>query len=74
MRGDLAKREPQWVREWHEKGVYRGCAPSQGAAEVRLARRPRRTRAATSNIGTAMNKILKDIIVKSRRWPGFDAP
>ena len=23
MRGDLAKREPQWVREWHEKGVYR---------------------------------------------------
>jgi len=23
MRGDLAKREPQWVKEWQEKGVYR---------------------------------------------------
>ena len=23
MRGDLAKREPQWVREWNDKGVYK---------------------------------------------------
>ena len=41
MRGDLAKREPQWVKEWQEKGVYRRLrADRQGPAALRAARRP----------------------------------
>ena len=41
MRGDLAKREPQWVKEWQEKGVYQRLrAGREGPADVRAARRP----------------------------------
>ena len=41
MRGDLAKREPQWVKEWQEKGVYRRLrAGREGPAALRAARRP----------------------------------
>ena len=40
MRGDLAKREPHWVREWQEKKVYENPRRFSGAAEIRPARWP----------------------------------
>ena len=74
MRGDLAKREPGWVREWQEKNVY-------GAIRKASAGRPRFVlhdgppyANAAIHIGHAVNKILKDVIVKSRTLAGFDAP
>ncbi|MEO8485615.1 MAG: isoleucine--tRNA ligase [Betaproteobacteria bacterium] len=74
MRGDLAKREPGWVREWQEKNVY-------GAIRKACAGRPRFVlhdgppyANAAIHIGHAVNKILKDVIVKSRTLAGFDAP
>src|SRR6201993_5258270 len=74
MKADLARREPAAVRRWEERGTY---------AELReIARRrprfvlhdgpPYPTRAI--HIGHAVNKILKDIVVKSRSLDGFDAP
>ena len=74
MRGDLAKREPGWVREWQEKDVY-------GAIRKASAGRPRFVlhdgppyANAAIHIGHAVNKILKDVIVKGRTLAGFDAP
>jgi len=73
MRGDLPKREPGWVREWDEHGVYQ---------RLRLARhgRPRFVlhdgppyANGALHVGHAANKILKDMIVKSRQLAGFDA-
>ncbi|MEP7328308.1 MAG: isoleucine--tRNA ligase, partial [Betaproteobacteria bacterium] len=73
-RGDLAKREPQWLREWQQNKVYE-------AIRAAAADRPRFVlhdgppyANADIHIGHAVNKILKDIIVKSKGFAGFDAP
>src|SRR5437764_1080760 len=74
MRGDLAKREPQWVKDWHEKGVYRRLRQiAKGRPRFVLHDGPPYA-SGDIHIGTAMNKILKDIIVKSKTLAGFDAP
>ena len=73
MRGDLAKREPKWVAEWTEKKLYH-------AIRAKVANRPRWVlhdgppyANGDIHIGHAVNKILKDIVVKSRLMAGFDA-
>jgi len=73
MRGDLAKREPQWVREWQENGIYEKIREkSHGRPKWVLHDGPPYANG-DIHIGTAVNKILKDIIVKSRNLAGFDA-
>ena len=74
MRGDLAKREPQWVKNWQEKKLYERIREA-------AAGRPRFTlhdgppyANGDIHIGHAVNKILKDIIVRSKTLAGFDAP
>jgi len=74
MRGDLAKREPQRVRQWQEKGVYRRLREvARGRPKFVLHDGPPYANG-DIHIGTAVNKILKDIVVKSRSLAGFDAP
>jgi isoleucyl-tRNA synthetase len=74
MRGDLAKREPVWVKEWQDKGVYRRLrAVAKGRPRFVLHDGPPYANG-DIHIGTAVNKILKDVIVKSKTLAGFDAP
>jgi isoleucyl-tRNA synthetase len=74
MRGDLARREPLWVKEWQEKGVYRRLRQvAKGRPRWVLHDGPPYANG-DIHIGTAVNKILKDIIVKSKMLAGFDAP
>ena len=73
MRGDLPKREPGWVKAWEEQGVYKRLRESRcGAPKFVLHDGPPY---ANNNIhiGHAVNKILKDMIVKARQLDGFDA-
>ena len=74
MRGDLARREPGWVETWRRNGVY---AAIRAAARWRprfiLHDGPPYANG-DIHIGHAVNKILKDVIVKSRTLAGFDAP
>jgi isoleucyl-tRNA synthetase len=73
MRGDLAKREPQWVKEWQEKGVYRRLRQvAQGRPRFVLHDGPPYANG-DIHIGTAVNKILKDVVVKSKLLANFDA-
>jgi len=75
MRGDLAKREPQWVKDWDEKGVYkrlRTIARAENRPTFVLHDGPPYANG-DIHIGTAVNKILKDMVVKSRSLAGFDA-
>ena len=73
MRGNLPKREPQWVAQWEEKGVYRAIRQaSAGRPRFVLHDGPPYANGSI-HIGHAVNKILKDIIVKSRNMAGFDA-
>ncbi|MDD3482406.1 isoleucine--tRNA ligase [Azovibrio restrictus] len=74
MRGDLPKREPQWVQQWQEKKLYQKireiCA---GRPKFILHDGPPYANG-NLHLGHALNKILKDIIVRSKTLAGFDAP
>lgn len=73
MRGDLAKREPQWVKEWQSKKTYeRVRAASAGRPKFILHDGPPYANGEI-HLGHAVNKILKDMIVKARNMAGFDA-
>ena len=73
MRGDLARREPGWVAEWEEKRIYQAIrAASAGRPRFVLHDGPPYANG-DIHIGHAVNKILKDIIVKSRSMAGYDA-
>jgi len=73
MRGDLARREPEWVRQWQETGVYKRIrAHSKGRPLFVLHDGPPYANG-DIHIGHAVNKILKDVIVKCRNMAGFDA-
>jgi isoleucyl-tRNA synthetase len=74
MRGDLAKREPGWVKRWLAEGRYRRIrAAAAGRPRFVLHDGPPYANG-DIHIGTAVNKILKDMVVKSKTLAGFDAP
>ena len=74
MRGDLARREPQMVARWQAQQRYQKIrAARQGKPKFILHDGPPYANG-DIHIGHAVNKILKDIIVKSRTLAGFDAP
>ena len=73
MRGDLAKREPVWVKQWQEKNIYQRIRKaSKGRPKFILHDGPPYANG-DIHIGHAVNKILKDIVVKSHNMAGFDA-
>ncbi|WP_404302067.1 isoleucine--tRNA ligase [Alicycliphilus denitrificans] len=73
MRGDLPRREPGWVKEWNEQGTYQKLRDARrGAPKFILHDGPPYANGQI-HIGHAMNKILKDMIIKSRQLEGFDA-
>ena len=73
MRGDLPKREPGWVQEWEDKGLYKKLRDARhGAPKFILHDGPPYANGKI-HIGHAVNKALKDMIVKSRQLEGFDA-
>ncbi|GGP24312.1 isoleucine--tRNA ligase [Silvimonas amylolytica] len=76
MRGDLAKREPGFLKAWQDQQLYqklRAKAKEQNRPKFILHDGPPYANAKI-HLGHAVNKILKDIIVKSRSLAGFDAP
>ena len=74
MRGDLAKREAGWVAAWQEQRLYQKIrATAKGRPRFVLHDGPPYANG-DIHIGHAVNKILKDIIVRSKTLAGFDAP
>ncbi len=74
MRGDLAKREPKWVADWTEKKLYHAIrAKAAGRPKWVLHDGPPYANN-DIHVGHAVNKILKDIVVKSKLMSGYDAP
>jgi len=73
MRGDLPKREPVWTQEWEDKGIYQQLRDARhGAPKFILHDGPPYANGPI-HMGHAVNKILKDMIVKERQLEGFDA-
>ena len=74
MRGDLAKREPTMLAQWQERRYYKRIREAaKGRPRFVLHDGPPYANG-DIHIGHAVNKILKDIIVKSKSLAGFDAP
>ncbi|MGO3345467.1 MAG: isoleucine--tRNA ligase [Marinomonas sp.] len=74
MRGDLAKREPAMLKQWQDMDLYKKVREvSKGRKSFILHDGPPYANGSI-HIGHAVNKILKDIIVKSKTVSGFDAP
>ena len=74
MRGDLPKREPDTLARWEAEGLYAQIREAaKGRPQFVLHDGPPYANGAI-HLGHAVNKILKDIIVKSKTLAGFDAP
>src|SRR5271168_2108319 len=74
MKADLANREPRMLEAWERDGLYhkiRGAA--KGRPSFILTDGPPYANGII-HLGHAVNKILKDIVVKSRTLDGYDAP
>jgi isoleucyl-tRNA synthetase len=74
MKADLANREPKMIAHWERAGLYEKIrATAKGRPPFVLVDGPPYANGAI-HLGHAVNKILKDIIVKSRTLDGYDAP
>ena len=76
MRGDLAKREPKMLEKWTTQQRYkklREISQAEGRSKFILHDGPPYANGQL-HIGHATNKILKDIIIRSKTLAGFDAP
>ena len=74
MRGDLPKREPDTLARWESDGLYAQIrSVAKGRPQFVLHDGPPYANGPI-HLGHAVNKILKDIVVKSKTVAGFDAP
>ena len=73
MRGDLPRREPGWISQWEQEGLYQRLrAAGCGRPKFVLHDGPPYANGQL-HMGHAVNKILKDMINKARQLEGFDA-
>jgi isoleucyl-tRNA synthetase len=77
MRGDLPKREPGWLQQWNdtanEGGLYQRLRVARRGAPLFVLHDGPPYANGKLHIGHAVNKILKDMVVKCRQLAGFDA-
>ncbi len=73
MRGDLPKREPGWVKAWDEQGIYKQLRDARHGAPLFVLHDGPPYANGAIHMGHAVNKVLKDMIVKARQLKGFDA-
>ncbi len=74
MRGDLPKREPAMLERWEREGLYAQLRAQAAGRPLFVLHDGPPYANGQIHLGHAVNKILKDIIVKSRYLAGFDAP
>ena len=74
MKADLARREPEFIQQWEARDIYGQLRKlAKGRPTFILPDGPPYANGAI-HLGHAINKVLKDIIVKSRTLDGYDAP
>ncbi len=74
MKADLVLREPQRLEKWQATGLYDTIRVARSGAEKFVLHDGPPFANGDVHIGTALNKILKDIIIKYKTLRGFDAP
>ncbi len=74
MRANLAQREPGILKEWQDTNLYQQIREARAGCEKYILHDGPPYANGEIHLGHAVNKTLKDIVVKSRTLSGFDAP
>src|SRR5438477_2707419 len=74
MKASLTKREPEMLRSWQEQKLYERIQAARAEAELFVLHDGPPFANGDVHMGTALNKILKDLVVKSKTMSGFRAP
>ncbi|MCB2194039.1 MAG: class I tRNA ligase family protein, partial [Deltaproteobacteria bacterium] len=73
MKANLPQREPQMLKRWEEEGLYQQLREQADGRQKYILHDGPPYANGNIHMGTAFNKVLKDIIVKSRQMSGLDA-
>lgn len=74
MRGNLAQREPGMLQDWEKRCLYKKIRTARAGANMFILHDGPPYANGNIHIGHSINKVLKDIIVKSKTLSGFDSP
>ena len=74
MRGNLANREPEQLKRWESMGLYQKLRKTNKGKPLFILHDGPPYANGDIHLGHAVNKVLKDIIVKGRTLSGYDAP
>ena len=74
MRGNLAKREPEMLKDWEKRGLYQKIRTARAGCNTFILHDGPPYANGNIHIGHSINKVLKDIIIKSKTLSGFDCP
>ncbi len=74
MKADLVNREPERLRRWNEEGLYASILAAREGAPTFILHDGPPFANGDVHMGTALNKILKDFVVKSKSMAGFLSP
>ncbi|MEE9457662.1 MAG: isoleucine--tRNA ligase [bacterium] len=74
MKANLAKREPEFLAHWEKVDIYGKIREARQGRDVYLLHDGPPYANGLIHMGTALNKVLKDIVVKSKTMAGFDSP
>lgn len=74
MKGNLANKEPMILNKWEKQGIYNKIREHFAGADKFVLHDGPPYANGSIHVGHAVNKILKDIIVKSKTLSGYDAP
>ncbi|HOJ39469.1 MAG TPA: class I tRNA ligase family protein, partial [bacterium] len=74
MKADLTRREPQWLLFWHQSQIYQKIQEKNAGQPLFILHDGPPYANGHIHLGTALNKILKDIVVKQKAMQGFRTP
>ncbi len=74
MKADLAVREPEFIKDWESKKLYHKMIEARKGGKKFILHDGPPYANGHVHLGTAINKILKDFVVKSRAMMGFETP
>ena len=74
MKASLPQNEPKQLAEWEEKNLYHRIQQSRAGAPTYVLHDGPPYPTGTIHLGTGLNKILKDMVVKSKTMAGYRAP
>ncbi|HSR36470.1 MAG TPA: class I tRNA ligase family protein, partial [Desulfurivibrionaceae bacterium] len=74
MKANLAQREPEFLKQWEEQGLYAAVQQATAGRPLYVLHDGPPYANGRTHMGHALNKILKDIILKSKRMAGYHCP